>query len=116
MAALTQLQDEGAAAAAPGGSGLAPPPAPLLFPRLTVLSIVGAGNLASVDLGGCPNLERLKLCCCGSLARIQLGGAGRRLTTLEIGGLRLDETEFRRLADGLSRAGPPGVPPGRAVA
>ena len=87
------------------GPGPALPAASLLFPQLTALSIVGADNMVSVDLGCCPNLERLSLRLCGSLARIELGGAGRRLTALEIGGVGLDPGAFRDLVDGLSRAG-----------
>ena len=87
------------------GPGPASSAAPSLFPHLTALSIVGASNLASVDLGCCPNLERLSLRLCGSLARIELGGAGRRLVALEIGGVALGPDAFRGLVDGLSRAG-----------
>ena len=87
------------------GPGPALPALPLLLPQLTALSIVGADNMVSVDLGCCPNLERLTLRLCGTLERIELGGAGRRLTALEIGGISLESYMFRKLVDGLDLAG-----------
>ena len=105
LAAAAAAQVSGGGAASFNPLRLRPAPPPPLFPQLESLSIVGAGSLRSVELGSCPNLTQLKLLCCGSLFHIDLGGTGRHLTSLALGGVRLSDGSFQNLLRELDHAG-----------